>query len=448
MKCHLKQFSCTEAIDKALAALEGPPLCAALWLHSIHRSLTLLPNAPNARRRLVALAAFAAVALARPVQHLVTLRGGLGRASAAGPQQVATASAVAVSAGTSDIAEGENCARDSPAGPLHAMETHDRMRKADPSAPPVTRQDVLACQIGEWYPVFSRHTLKTKFVDLSPEFVEYILADGLILPVGCEAPSAHSANDGDDDSWADFSGSDSEAENGGGGQGGDCDESGQPTRPNFDDIVESMNKAIEDLGGEVFPKLMWSCPRDATWINAGENIRCVSAADVIMLLKSSDFIVHDLCHPFDCCVESKDDEGRGTSSLSHDSRICGASQPAESPGGTGEGGDAQRRRPRRVVLALRKWFEGLRSCMEFRCFVRQEQLVGISQRDCAQAFPFLMESKRQIVDALGAFHRDAVRSGPACPACLQPVFDAPLPRAHHARTLTPRSLIPILHPRP
>ena len=47
-------------------------------------------------------------------------------------------------------------------------------------------------------------------VNGSPAFVEYILSDGLILPEGCEAPTAQTCKDGTDDSWSDFSGSDSD----------------------------------------------------------------------------------------------------------------------------------------------------------------------------------------------------------------------------------------------
>lgn len=321
-------------------------------------------------------------------------------------------------------AAGEGRAQN-PTGLLDTMEVREPLRKADPSAPPVTRQDVLACQIGEWYPAFSKHTLKTKFIELSPEFVEYILADGLVLPVGCEAPSAHTRGDGDDDSWSDFTGSESENEGNGSDADGNCDDGGQPTKPKFDAIVDSMNKAIEELGGEAFPKLMWSCPRDATWINAGENIRCVSAADVIMLLKSSDFVVHDLCHPFDCCADGggeRDGQGAGVGDCDAQGVDARGGVERASPGlGSGAEStaeDASRaaeaeaeawRRPRKVVLALRKWFDGLRTCMEFRCFVRDEQLVGISQRDCTQAFDFLMDSKRQIIDVLSQFHSGSVR---------------------------------------
>ena len=46
------------------------------------------------------------------------------------------------------------------------------------------------------------------------------------------------------------------------------------------------------------------------------------------------------------------------------------------------GGAQSWRRPKRVVLALRKWFDGLRNSMEFRCYVHEDKLVGISSVMC------------------------------------------------------------------
>jgi hypothetical protein len=51
-------------------------------------------------------------------------------------------------------------------GALDTMEVREPLKTADPEAPPITRRDVLNCQIAEWYPKFSKHTLKTKFIEL------------------------------------------------------------------------------------------------------------------------------------------------------------------------------------------------------------------------------------------------------------------------------------------
>ena len=138
------------------------------------------------------------------------------------------------------------------------MELREPLRTADPTAPAITRRDVLNCQIEQWYPLFSKHTLKTKFVELSPAFVQYLLSDGLILPQGCEAPSSHSGRDADDDSWGDFTDEDSDCEAqpllsvDSAASNGE-ERQGQATRLQFDELVEAMTKAIEELGGEVSP---------------------------------------------------------------------------------------------------------------------------------------------------------------------------------------------------
>ena len=52
------------------------------------------------------------------------------------------------------------------------------------------------------------------------------------------------------------------------------------------------------------PKLNWSAPKDATWISLKQNsMECNTPNDIYLLLKSSDFITHDLEHAFDGCAE-------------------------------------------------------------------------------------------------------------------------------------------------
>ncbi|EKX55043.1 D123 protein [Guillardia theta CCMP2712] len=272
---------------------------------------------------------------------------------------------------------------------LPAMTSTVDIKKADPLAPKIFRKDVCACQIQEWWPSFRPCTIKTAFIDLKEDFFEYLLQDGLVLPEGVEPVTASSGRvkSKDDYSDSDFSSS-SESEQGSNpdeeqSDPNNPDDQEQATRPKFGELIDVISKAIEDLGGEVFPKLNWSAPKDATWINVGENLKCISVADVIILLKSSDFAVHDLCHAFDACADGPN-ESETTVSVEN------------------------QRRPTKVVLALRKWFD-MKTSMEFRCFVKDEFLVGISQRDCSSHYDFLLEWRSQIVSVMREFYLNTIR---------------------------------------
>lgn len=74
---------------------------------------------------------------------------------------------------------------------------------------------------------------------------------------------------------------------------------------------------------------------------AGPPLKCVNPNEVYLLLKSSDFVTHDLDYPYEGC----DDIPEG-----------------ETP-------------PLSYHLVLKKWFDMPRS-HEFRCFVRNRQLLG------------------------------------------------------------------------
>lgn len=76
---------------------------------------------------------------------------------------------------------------------------------------------------------------------------------------------------------------------------------------------------------------------------AGPPLKCVNPNEVYLLLKSSDFITHDLDFPYEGCEDVE--EGEPPSVAYH--------------------------------LVLKKWFEMPRS-HEFRCFVKQRQLIGES----------------------------------------------------------------------
>lgn len=77
---------------------------------------------------------------------------------------------------------------------------------------------------------------------------------------------------------------------------------------------------------------------------AGPPLKCTSAEDVYLLLKSSDFIAHDLDHAYDDC-EDVTEESSKTAPSYH--------------------------------LVLKKYFSMPKS-HEFRCFVREGRLQGMS----------------------------------------------------------------------
>lgn len=90
-----------------------------------------------------------------------------------------------------------------------------------------------------------------------------------------------------------------------------------------------------------------------------------------MLLKSSDRVAHDICNAFDHCPDP-------------------AAPPVD------------------YVLALRKW-QNLRPESEFRCFIRNNALVGISQREVTQFFPQLSGREDDIESVIDDFFEEHVR---------------------------------------
>lgn len=128
-----------------------------------------------------------------------------------------------------------------------------------------------------------------------------------------------------------------------------------------------MLEAINALGGQVFPKLNWSAPRDANWIALNSSLQCNSLSDIFLLFKSSDFITHDLTQPFLVCSDQD----------SPDPVI-------------------------NYELVLRKWCE-LIPGGEFRCFVKENKLIAISQRDYTQYYQHISKQEEQISQAIQEF---------------------------------------------
>ncbi|KAI0463714.1 hypothetical protein LJB42_002719 [Komagataella kurtzmanii] len=113
----------------------------------------------------------------------------------------------------------------------------------------------------------------------------------------------------------------------------DAEETFLDPSENFSEFHSKVQDVITQYS-HVAPKLNWSAPRDATWIMMNNTMRCSSVNDVYLLLNSSNYVAHDL---------------KLETSIKYE-------------------------------LVLRKWVE-INPALEFRCFVRDGKLIGISQRD-------------------------------------------------------------------
>ncbi|CAM8919155.1 unnamed protein product [Rhodiola kirilowii] len=224
-------------------------------------------------------------------------------------------------------------------------------------------EEVDRCQINEWYPKFKGVSFKTIIHELPESFVEYLNDSGpFILPTSSVAEDAlpnRIHNPCDEDDFQVVEGSEDEAE--------------YVAPPSFPELEQAVKKSIDSLGGAVIPKLNWSVPKDTAWISSTGTLKCTSFSEIVLLLKASDSLDHDLCHAYDSCE------------------------------------DKTSTRPSKFVLALRKWYRTLRPEMEFRCFVRCRKLVGISQREVTGFYPALVEEKDAIRASICQFYLENIK---------------------------------------
>eukprot|EP00090_Calanus_glacialis_P017849 TRINITY_DN27706_c0_g1_i8.p1 TRINITY_DN27706_c0_g1~~TRINITY_DN27706_c0_g1_i8.p1 ORF type:complete len:336 (-),score=132.00 TRINITY_DN27706_c0_g1_i8:64-1071(-) len=223
-------------------------------------------------------------------------------------------------------------------------------------------EEVLQCSLPAWYPQFEKVTFPTICLTLSGEVLDYLREDDqLVLPRECNEESY----DGKEEDYEDFGDTDWSED----GESGD--ENQQKTFPEFS---QNVLKVINDFGGEVFLKLNWSSPKDATWVAFNNSMKCTSLSQLYLLLKSSDFIAHDLSKPFTSC-EDWHQEDQVTVSYS---------------------------------LVLRKWVD-VNPGTEFRCWVASGQLVAICQRDTSNYYPHLAREEDSIKQDIVSFFQEQIR---------------------------------------
>lgn len=178
----------------------------------------------------------------------------------------------------------------------------------------------------------------------------------------------------------------------------DSEEADEEEDPSVDwrDIHTQVEETIRELDGKVTPKLNWSSPKDATWIAVTNDLQCQTPNDIYMLLKSSDFITHDLEHAFD----DTDPEPEGSTENLDTNNIP-------------------------YHLVLRKYFN-LNPSLEFRCFVRNRTLLCMCQRDL-NYFDFLFPMRDMLVSRIQSFFDEKLRDTFPDPSF---VFDVYVPPPH------------------
>jgi hypothetical protein len=200
---------------------------------------------------------------------------------------------------------------------------------------PRVNDALLLCSQSSWIPFFSRHALKSVTILLPSGFLNYLQEDGVFM----DPPDA----DGEE-GWSDEEGE----------EGEEAAMRPLPWTTRFPELEGLINEAIRSIEGSssrgAVPKLNWSCPTDALWVNPTASLSCCNAAEVVMMLKSSDRIMHDV----EVLMQLEE-------------------LPAE--------------------LVLRKYQQGMRPEREFRAFIKRKRLLGVSQRDISQRFPQLSSQR-------------------------------------------------------
>ncbi|KKK14287.1 hypothetical protein P175DRAFT_0534552 [Aspergillus ochraceoroseus IBT 24754] len=243
--------------------------------------------------------------------------------------------------------------------------------------PPVPYSHILHCSYDYWQPRYRTLAPKSRAIPLTAPFISYLRANGIVLPPETTPPT----NDDNLDEFSDDS---------------DIEEQPDPSNE-WAEIHSQIKSTISELGGKVTPKLNWSAPKDATWMSATNDLQCRTPNDIYLLLKSSDFITHDLEHPFDGCVPDTSYSPTPTSN------------PPEV----------------KYHLVLRKYVN-FNPSLEFRCFVRNRVLLCICQRDLNH-FDFLFPMRDSLRSRIQAFFDEKLKDTFPDPSF---VFDVYIPPPH------------------
>ncbi|SCU92037.1 LADA_0F13828g1_1 [Lachancea dasiensis] len=238
---------------------------------------------------------------------------------------------------------------------------------AELSELPVSIKQVKNCAFSEWYPKFRNQTPHAVIIKPVPSgFMRYLEQDGIKLPNDSNFSRSSYYQDIEKTEENEYSDWEDEKE--------DIPEQHVDSRDAtalFPELHETLKRTFNELG-PLTPKLTWSSPKDATWILANNSMKCYEVNDLYLLMKASNYIVHDLERAFDGCY---DVDSIDSTKFSHE-------------------------------LVLRKWFD-INPALEFRVFVKQARVVAVSQRDL-NYYDYLIPLVDRLKDVIDEFIEETV----------------------------------------
>ncbi|CAL7937204.1 unnamed protein product [Xylocopa violacea] len=205
------------------------------------------------------------------------------------------------------------------------------------------------CSFASWYREFYKDSLRATILDIPDEVLDYLEHDAFVLPVEATNTTLQNAE------WMDGSPVLNE-------------EQSSEFEPTFPQFSKNIQNAIDEYGA-IFIKTNWSSPLDATWVAPTKTLKCKTLEEVYLLLKCSDRIAKDLSN----VKNYKDCET-----------------------------------PMKSCLILKQWRD-INPCTEFRCFVIENELIAISQRDISQYHSYNETEKYNIRTDIKSLFMERIR---------------------------------------
>ena len=286
--------------------------------------------------------------------------------------------------------------------PQNTMTDYAKFEEID-----LTVEEVLHCSFSKWAPLFPKNVFPYKIIAPLPDgFIDYVQSDGIKLPSAKTNKIVLEQNsDNEYSDWEDVEDIENDT--------GEVEEMHSEFQKNheekevleasghFPQLNQEITQSIAELGGKVIPKLNWSSPKDASWLMPGNVIKCTEVDDVLLLLKSSDHVIDDLAYPFLEVSQLPEDETRK---------------------------NGQDRIKVDYELVLKQWRD-LNPALEFRVFVKEGKILGISQRDLNH-YDFLKELEPQLKENIQLFVTDKVvnKLNASLPNLTKFIVDVYVPR--------------------